>query len=98
MKKDLVQLEQDTGELLDRLANRLPRDNLEDLRTFNFVGEWNELANNLLAILVRDQIPLSPDEAQAVRKLLYFFDLPVPDYNFINDRDAMLGSLNILHA
>lgn len=95
MKKDHVRLKNDADEILDRLADRLPHDNLEDLRTFNFVGEWNELVNNLLAILVRDQIPVSSDEKQALRNLLYFFDLPVPYYEFINDRDAMLASLNV---
>jgi len=95
MKKDHVRLKNDADELLDRLADRLPHDNLKDLRTFNFVGEWNELANNLLAILVRNEIPVSPDEKEELRNLLYFFDLPVPYYDFINDRDAILASLNV---
>lgn len=96
-KEDYVQLKNDADELLDRLADRLPGDQLEGLRSFNSVAEWNELANNLLAILVQRQIPVSPGEEQAVRKLLYFFNLPVPEYDFINDRDAMLASLNVLH-
>lgn len=88
-----MQLRDSSAALLDRLADRLPADELRQLRTFNKVGEWGSLINELAAILVQDKIAIRPSERDAVRDLLYAFDPSDELYSYIARRDEVLTQL-----
>lgn len=87
------ELRDKSAALLDSLADRLPADELRQLRTFNFVGEWGSLINEVAAILVQDKIAIRPSERDAVRELLYAFDSSDPIYKYIAGRDEVLTQL-----
>lgn len=48
--------------LLDRLADRLPADQLAIMRRANFAGEWLEVVSNLTAVLIGGEIPVTSAE------------------------------------
>jgi hypothetical protein len=50
-------------------VDRLPPDVLAQLRTFNFAGEWAELADDLAAALMPRKVPLPTGEQGALRLL-----------------------------
>ncbi len=86
------------GELLDRLSDRLPEEQLTTYRKFHFVGELGLLANGIAATLVNRHIPVTPDEKEALRELLYAFSLPQKHYRYITSRDQVLDSLHITES
>jgi hypothetical protein len=53
------------------------------------------MANLLAAVLVKDRIPVSPADKEALRELLYWFPLPLPEYRYIHARADVLASLSI---
>ena len=59
----MVKLRDNCAALVDRLSP----DVLAQLRTFNFAGEWAELADNLAAALVLRKVPVTTDERGAAR-------------------------------
>lgn len=93
---DLRKLSADSHALLERLADRLPPDRLEEYRTLSRVGEWGMLVNLLSASLVTRQIPVNPPERDALAALLNWFRLAtVGDLEYIRDRENTLASLNL---
>jgi hypothetical protein len=90
-----IELRDKCTALLDRLGDRLPHDQRDQLRRFNSVGEWPELASNLAAILVRRKIPVSAAEQEALREILYAFNPPVSGYPELNNPDEVLASLTL---
>jgi hypothetical protein len=81
--------------LLDRLADRLPPDQIEQYRKFNFFGEYLEVADNLAATLLRGKIPVTAGERDALREILYSLGRFPPSYRYIATRDEVLASLTI---
>ncbi|UVS76897.1 hypothetical protein Actkin_00593 [Actinokineospora sp. UTMC 2448] len=81
--------------LVESLADRLPPDRLARYRQFAFVGEWGELADNLAAGLVNRRIPVTAEEKEALREVLYSFELPYPGHRFIERRDEILAALTM---
>ncbi|HVV21117.1 MAG TPA: hypothetical protein VHF06_16895 [Pseudonocardiaceae bacterium] len=77
------------------MADRLPERDLKSFRTFNFVSEWGELADGIAATLSARKIPVSAHERDVLRALLYSFDLPLPDFEFVDRRDEVLAELNV---
>lgn len=94
--EDLRKLSADSHALLERLADRLPPDRLEEYRTLSHVGEWPMLVDLLSATLVKQQIPVSPSERDALADLLNWFrPAAVADHPYIRDRENTLASLNV---
>jgi hypothetical protein len=93
---DLKEFKATARRLLDQLADRLPPDRLAQYRTFADVGEWVELVDALAASLVKRKTPLTPAERDDVAALLNYFDLPRDGYRFINGRDEVFASLNVV--
>ncbi|MEV5544367.1 hypothetical protein AB0L13_47030 [Saccharopolyspora shandongensis] len=94
--EDLRKLSADSHALLERLADRLPPDRLEEYRTLSHVGEWSMLVDLLSASLVTRQIPVSPSERDGLAALLNWFrPAAVADLAYIRDRENTLASLNV---
>ena len=89
---------EDSQSIVDRLADRLPADHLPSLRDMLFAGEFDLLADLIGAMLSKRQIPITPDEYQAVRDLLYRFNSEhvMTHYQYIANRDEVLASLNVV--
>lgn len=89
-----MELRDKSAALLDHLADRLPAEQLTQLRRFNAVGEWGSLVNEVAAVLVRREIAVHPSERDALRELLYAFDLPPEGmYQYIASRDEVMTQL-----
>jgi hypothetical protein len=81
--------------LLERFADRLTPDQLEQLREFLFVGELSLLIDNLVAGLVLDQIPVTEADRDALADVLSLFTIPSRIFAFIKDRDEVLATLHV---
>ncbi|RKT86354.1 hypothetical protein SAMN05421805_102250 [Saccharopolyspora antimicrobica] len=93
---DLRALSAGTHALLERLADRLPQDRLEEYRTLSRVGEWSMLVDLLSASLVTRRIPISPSERDALAALLNWFrPAAVADLAYVRDRENTLAALNV---
>jgi hypothetical protein len=91
-------LNKDSKDLLERLADRLPSDRLENCRTFSKVGEWGVLVDEMCAVLVKRNIPVTQDERDALADLLDMFPIPAEHHKYINNREEILASLTITDA
>lgn len=80
--------------LLDRLADRLTDAEIGEYRALHHAGEWEELADVLAAHLSQDEIALSADEHDEFARLLGSFEIPMPGYAFINNRESVLRSVS----
>jgi hypothetical protein len=93
---DLVKLHQDSRNLLERLADRIPPDRLDTYRTYSDVGEWAELIDALCASLVMRQIPVTPEERATLARLLAMFQTPKEGYAYLSDPQSVLSQLTIV--
>jgi hypothetical protein len=91
----MLELRRRVDDVLDRLADRLPPEDLKQLREFSFVGEWSQAADNLMATLLKKNIPVTVPEKDALRDLLYSFRQPDPGDRYIASRDEVLASLRV---
>lgn len=89
MKDRLNKLHRESKALLESLADRLPPDGLQQLRTFSFVGEWSLLVDGMCASLVKRQTPITPSERDALAVVLAYC-------RYLKDRDETLTSLNVV--
>ena len=89
-------LARESRALLEALADRLPPQHLEHYRSYSAAGEWVLLVNGLCGSLVRERIPITPAERDAVAAVLASFSTPVRHYDYINDRDGTLAALNVV--
>ncbi|WP_258347744.1 hypothetical protein [Saccharopolyspora gregorii] len=85
-------------DLLGNLLNRLVPRSVSFLTGAARAGEHGLVLDELTAEIRGRHIPLSPEEAAELRELLYYFELPVDALDSINDRDAVLASLNVVRA
>lgn len=92
---DLAKLRTDSRELLERLADRLPQDKLNEYRSLSDVGEWAILVDLLSATLVKRNIPITPAERDALADLLALFPTTVEDLDYITHRDQTLAALTV---
>jgi hypothetical protein len=81
--------------LVDSLAERLPADRLKQFGSFIAVGELEELAYGLIGTLRQYGIAVTPAEHDLLRDLLYSFDLPIPSYPLLSNRDQYLAELTV---
>lgn len=81
--------------LVDSLSDRLPSDRIEQFGTFIQVGELAELAYGLLGTLRKHGLSVTPAERNLLRDLLYSFDLPMPSYPLLSNRDQYLAELTV---
>ncbi len=79
--------------LLDQLADRLAPDVLSFYRTLHWSGEWEELADVLVAHAVHENLRLGVDEFATLESLLNSFDLPIDGFLYLNDRTHTLATL-----
>ncbi|RZQ65094.1 EndoU domain-containing protein [Amycolatopsis suaedae] len=79
--------------LLSQLSDRIPPDDLAHYRSLHHSGEWEELVDVLAAHLSAQDVVLTPDELADFTRLMNSYDIPRPGYNFLNDRDNILGLL-----
>lgn len=79
--------------LVDSLSDRLPPDRAEQFGTFIQVGELAELAYGLLGTLRKHAIAVTPAERNLLREILYSFNLPLPSYPLLSNRDQYLAGL-----
>ncbi len=80
-----------TEVLLDQLANRVPPAELEQLHEFLEVGEPGELFDNLAALFIKEQLPVSREEYDELAALVKC--ISVDDHPFL--RPDMLARLNV---
>lgn len=96
MATDFLKLRVDIDSLLNRLADRIPPVSLEDIREFNMVGEWTEAMEELCAVLVLDQVPITTEEHDALAALLDTWGPEEDDdYPCINGKASTLAALNV---
>ncbi len=92
----IAELRRLSGELVDRLADRLAPATLDDSRTLLSVGEWVHLLDNLCAALVKRQIAITVEErdvlAAALEVLGSGYD---PFLSYIADKPGTLAALNV---
>jgi len=93
---DLKDFKSTARRLLDQLTDRPPPDRLAQYRTFADVGEWAELVDALAASLSKREIPVTSAERDDIAALLNYFDIPRDGYRFINSRDEVVASLNVI--
>ncbi|TQM32062.1 MafI family immunity protein [Nocardia bhagyanarayanae] len=98
-KAKLAKLNNDSRELLERFSDRLRPEALAQYRTFNEVGEWTLLIDNLCATLVKDQILVSAAERDALADLLPLFGNPRENSSmfYIESYERVLAELNVGH-
>lgn len=83
-------------ELLDRLKGRLGREHEKFADEFWTHGEWDLLMESVLDALVGANTPISGEEYELVRRLVMHFQPPGKDIEFINNREQVLESLNVV--
>lgn len=93
---DFKEFNSATRQLVEQLADRLPEEELRLYRSYAYVGEWDVLLNALAAILVKRQIPVTSAERDALESVLNFFTLPRRRNHYINNREEVVRSLNII--
>lgn len=81
------------GVLLDALADRLLAEDLAHYRSLHHAGEWEELADSLAAHLVKEDVALTLEEHENLRRLLTAFEVPAAGCGYLNDRDNVLAAL-----
>lgn len=91
----MVEFRRIVDDILDRLADRLPPDRLDKLREYSAVGEWSLALDNLAAILLKNKIPVTVSEKEALHDLLYFYPQPDPYASYIVARDEVMASLTV---
>ncbi|MFC3999378.1 hypothetical protein ACFOVU_25935 [Nocardiopsis sediminis] len=85
-----------SGDVVKRLADRLPATTTEQLRTFHYVGEHGELADCLAAAISKARVPLTGDERDAVAELLRLFAIPTEGLHFVDRREEIIAALNVV--
>jgi len=65
-----------TAQLPEAFADRVPPDELIGLRSMAGGGEWGELLDLLLTVLVQTQAPVTATERDELRDILTAWDLP----------------------
>ncbi|MEU1985022.1 hypothetical protein [Nocardia sp. NPDC019395] len=96
---DLVKLHNDSRDLLERLADRLPPDRLADYRSDSDAGEWGVLLDALCARLVRRQIPVTLPERDILAGLLAMLEIVEEgeeDYAYLSDPSRVLSQLHVV--
>ncbi|WP_410601462.1 EndoU domain-containing protein [Amycolatopsis sp. lyj-90] len=79
--------------LLDQIADRVTPDVLAFYRTLHWSGEWEELADVLVAHAINENLRLGVDEFATLESLLNSFDLPIDGFLYLNDRAHTLATL-----
>ncbi len=79
--------------VLDQLSDRIAPDVLAYYRTLHWSGEWEELADVLVAHALNEDLRLSVDEFATLESLLNSFELPVFGFLYLNDRAHALTTL-----
>jgi hypothetical protein len=95
-KPKLNKLHQESRALLESLADRLPAERIEWLRTYSDVGEWLFLVDGLCASLVKRQIPITPNERDALASVLTIYPPPGGRFRYMNNSDETLAALNVV--
>jgi hypothetical protein len=96
MTMDRDQLYDGTKDLLERLADRLPEQDLETLRSLHDVGEPIHLLDYLCAGLVRWRTGITQAERDALAVLVSDLVIPEGEYSYLDAPDRTLAALNVV--
>ncbi|WP_158887741.1 hypothetical protein [Amycolatopsis anabasis] len=80
------------------LRDRLPEADRQRIDSYLYGGEWALLIDELTETLLQERIPVTQEEHSNLKKLLYYFDVPIEYFDAINKRDEVLAGLNIVNA
>lgn len=94
-RSDLGRLADNATDLLERLADRFPADQLRMCRSLATGGEWGELIDLISAVLVNRQVAVTPSERDALAELLYMYQVPKDEHDYITNWEQTLADLNI---
>ncbi|GAA4537983.1 EndoU domain-containing protein [Amycolatopsis samaneae] len=79
--------------VLSQLADRIAPPDLAHYRSLLWAGEWEELIDVLAAHAVTVDLRLSTDEFADLERLLNSYEIPLPGFSFLNDRNKILERL-----
>src|SRR5262249_28724791 len=82
--------------LLEKLRGRLGDEDQQFADEYWGHGEWGLLMEVILDSLTREQIALSQQEYDLVKRLVMHFQPPHDHHDFINNREEALAALNVV--
>lgn len=85
-----------SASMIDMFADRQTAEELESLRTLQFVGEWHYMFNMLCLHLVVGKIPVTPAERDAVAEALRIFDTSDPSMPYLSSPDTTVSALTVV--
>ncbi|GAB2554306.1 hypothetical protein [Nocardia heshunensis] len=94
--------EERTDSLLAELRERIEANAEDGTDIYGYFGrlreqsEFDLIIDNLAAVLSGSPIPITGDERDRLRELLFRIDNPNPIFRFIANRDQVLSSLNVI--
>ncbi|QIZ37535.1 hypothetical protein [Saccharopolyspora sp. ASAGF58] len=92
---DAAKLNEGARELLEQLADRLPKRRLPSYRALGEAGESTSLLNEICKMLVNRHTEVTPAEKDTLAQLLGMVPTDASDYDYINNRDQTLASLQV---
>ncbi|MEV6232363.1 hypothetical protein AB0L88_31330 [Saccharopolyspora shandongensis] len=94
---DEIEFMNRTDNLFHGMRDRLPERTYDSMCGAAHAGEHAEVLDNLLAFLKNTETPVSRPERDELRAVMGFYQLPVEMYDFINDWENIVASLNVIH-
>jgi hypothetical protein len=91
---DMTTFIRTADELIDRLAPRIDHRQAGFVRGDARAGEWGEALDNLIACLIREHIPIAPDDEADLRALLAYMRQPASRLDGITVAASMAVSVD----
>ena len=85
-----------SASMIDTFADRQTAEELESLRTLQFVGEWHYMLNMLCLHLVVGKIPVTATERDALAEALRIFDSSDPSLPYLSSPDTTVAALTVV--
>lgn len=92
---DAAKLNEGVRELLEQLADRLPKRRLAPYRALGEAGESASLLNEICKMLVARHTEVTPAEKDKLTQLLHVVPADAGDYEYITNRDQTLDSIQV---
>lgn len=90
---DLEEFYRNLPAFIELVSDRL--DDPSQIQEFEHVGEETLAVDLLAATLVHEETPITAQERDILRELLYFYQLPIRE-EYISRREEVLASLNVI--
>ncbi|MFI6045244.1 hypothetical protein ACIA8C_26680 [Nocardia sp. NPDC051321] len=91
MARKGLELHDRSTDLLEQLVDRLPADVVEESRILLFGGEVSLFIELLTAALLRRRVPITPNEYDQLRDLLFAPTIPLRHHKFVNNRTEVVA-------